>query len=68
MIFEAAMRMDEWAGDGDHGDSFGVNIDELTACRNDHEFGLVSGMCGYKGVRPITSRMVDVLGQELDVD
>ena len=28
----------------------GAKIDVLPACRNDHEYGLVSGMCGYEKV------------------
>lgn len=52
VIFEMAMQQDEWAGDGSHRDVFGENIDRLVACRNDHEFGFVAGMCGYKRIEP----------------
>lgn len=65
-IFEKAMERDEWAGDSDHRDIFGEEIDQLAACRNDHEFGFVAGMCGYKRVRPVSSRFVDLFGRELD--
>lgn len=59
MIFEKAMLQDEWAGDGEHREVFGEDIDELAVCRNDHEFGFVAGMCGYKRVRPSSSTFVD---------
>jgi len=55
MIFEKAMEGDEWAGDGEDREVFGEEIDELAVCRNDHEFGFVGGMCGYKRVRPASS-------------
>jgi GNAT superfamily N-acetyltransferase len=66
MIFEKAMERDEWAGDGHHRELFGEEIDELVVCRNDHEFGFVAGMCGYKRVRPVSSRFVDVFGREVE--
>lgn len=46
----AALDQDEWAGDGSHRDWFGDEIDQLSVCRNDHEFGFVSGMFTYKRV------------------
>lgn len=64
-IFERAMEEDEWAGDASHRDIFGADIDALVACRNDHEFGFVAGTCGYKRVRPASSRFVDMSGREL---
>lgn len=67
-IFERAMEQDDWAGDGCHRDTFGEDIDKLVACRNDHEFGFVAGMCGYKRVQPASSRFVDLSGRELDPD
>lgn len=67
-IFERAMEQDDWAGDGCHRDTFGEDIDKLVACRNDHEFGFVAGMCGYKRVTPASSRLVDLSGRELDFD
>lgn len=45
--FEAAMACDERAGDGHHRREYGDRIDALPACRNDHEFGFASRMCGY---------------------
>lgn len=57
-IFEKAMDRDEWAGDGLHREVFSDQIDELVACRNDHEFGFAAGMCGYKRVRPHWSRSI----------
>lgn len=57
-IFERAMEQDDWAGDGSHRDIFGEDIDKLVACRNDHEFGFVAGTCGYKRVKPASSRLV----------
>ncbi|KAH8756589.1 hypothetical protein F5883DRAFT_503515 [Diaporthe sp. PMI_573] len=67
-IFERAMEQDEWAGDGAHRGIFWEDIDALVACRNDHEFGFVAGVCGYKRVRPSSSRFVDLSGRELDLD
>lgn len=58
-IFEQAMNQDEWAGDGGHRESFEKDIDKLVACRNDHEFGFVAGMCGYKRVTPGSSNLID---------
>lgn len=52
-LFEMAMQQDELAGDGEHREIFGDGIDKLPTCRNDHEFGFVSGMCGYKRVSNI---------------
>lgn len=50
MLFKSAMDLDEWAGDGMHVDFFEGEIAKLPACRNDHEFGFVSGMCGYRRI------------------
>lgn len=60
MIFQKAMESDEWAGDGGHREIFGEDIDKLVVCRNDHEFGFVAGMCGYKRVTPASSSFVDI--------
>lgn len=69
MIFERAMKQDEWAGGGYQREVFGRDIDELVVCRNDHEFGFVAGMCGYKRVRPASSRFfADSSGREHDPD
>ncbi|KAH7152819.1 hypothetical protein EDB81DRAFT_881777 [Dactylonectria macrodidyma] len=51
MVFEKAMSEDQWAGDGTHEEDFKPH-EALPVCRNDHEFGFVSGMCGYKRVTP----------------
>ncbi|KAK7960339.1 hypothetical protein PG988_011553 [Apiospora saccharicola] len=52
MIFERAMSQDEWPSiwNKDFRDIF--SDDNLPECRNDLEFGFVSGMCGYKRVSP----------------
>jgi ribosomal protein S18 acetylase RimI-like enzyme len=65
MIFERAMNNDEWAGDGDLEELFGKEIAELPECRNDHEFGFVSGMCGYKRVSQILH--VSITGEPIEV-
>ncbi|KAH8722276.1 hypothetical protein BGZ61DRAFT_586895 [Ilyonectria robusta] len=62
-IFERAMNQDEWAGDGEHMEVFEEEIKGLATCRNDHEFGFVAGMCGYKRIS--TVRYVDMLGREI---
>jgi hypothetical protein len=66
MLFESAMHQDELAGDGFHLDVYKGNIEVLPECRNDYEFGFVSGMCGYKRVSNIG--YVSLLGQPLDDD
>ncbi|TRX96470.1 hypothetical protein FHL15_002742 [Xylaria flabelliformis] len=48
MIFDRAIDSDEWAGDGTFMEIFADNINQLPTCRNDHEFGFVSSMCGYE--------------------
>ncbi|KAK0119471.1 hypothetical protein ONS95_010919 [Cadophora gregata] len=48
-IFEFARDQDEWAGDGEHRETFGDEIDALPKCRNDHEFGFVALACGVPG-------------------
>ncbi|KAJ6112318.1 hypothetical protein N7523_008379 [Penicillium sp. IBT 18751x] len=50
MLFQRAMESDELAGDPLHMETFGDQILQLPECRNDHEFGFVSGMCGYERV------------------
>lgn len=54
------MEHDQWAGDGSHREVFAEDIDKLAVCMNDHEFGFVAGMCGYKRVRAASS--VDFFG------
>ncbi|KIW17273.1 hypothetical protein PV08_04464 [Exophiala spinifera] len=65
-ICRAAMEQDEWMGDGCYQEVMGDEIAKLPECRNDHEFGYVSGMCGYRRIclRP----MVDMMGNRLDED
>ncbi|KAG8161066.1 hypothetical protein KVR01_009330 [Diaporthe batatas] len=67
-IFERAMGQDEWAGEGSYLEIFGgEDMDALVPCRNDHEFGFVAGMCGYRRVTP-GPRLVDMFGRELGPD
>jgi hypothetical protein len=47
MIFKQAMESDEFAGNSSHFDAHKDRISKLRRCRNDHEFGFVSGLCGY---------------------
>ena len=65
MLFAGAMNQDEWAGDGMHLDSHEDEIKKLRVCRNDHEFGFVSGMCGYKRISTI--QYTDCYGRELEI-
>jgi hypothetical protein len=44
MLFEKAME------DPLHMETFEDEIQQLPECRNDHEIGFVSGMCGYESV------------------
>jgi len=53
LVFDAAMDQDLFAGSGDHYRAFRDEIEQLPECRNDHEFGFVSGMCGFKRVNQI---------------
>ncbi|KAN0083849.1 hypothetical protein V8E54_002937 [Elaphomyces granulatus] len=53
MLFQRAMESDELAGDPLHLETFEDDIKRLPICRNDHEFGFVSGMCGYKRISNI---------------
>ncbi|KAI0099041.1 hypothetical protein GGR51DRAFT_536560 [Nemania sp. FL0031] len=50
MLFDRAIDQDEWAGDGTMMETFEDDINQLPACRNDHEFGFVRAMCGYEDV------------------
>lgn len=67
MIFKDAMEEDNWAGDGNHWDVFKDDIRKLPACRNDHEFGFVSGMCGFKRVTHIKYVSART-GEPIDID
>lgn len=64
MLFQGAMNEDELAGDGTHVETFGEDVTELPECRNDHEFGFVSGMCGYRRISQI--RYVSMMGEPID--
>jgi hypothetical protein len=46
MIFNYAMEQDQFSGDRQHWDIFHEQISKLPECRNDHEYGFVSAMCG----------------------
>jgi hypothetical protein len=48
ILFERAMESDELAGDPLHIETFEDEIQQLLECRNNHEFGFASGICGYK--------------------
>ncbi|RYC61568.1 hypothetical protein CHU98_g4642 [Xylaria longipes] len=50
MLFDRTIDQDEWAGDGTMMETFEDDINQLPACRNDHEFGFVRAMCGYEEV------------------
>jgi hypothetical protein len=65
-ICRDAMQQDEWTGDGEHLGIFSEEIAKLPECRNDHEFGYVSGMCGYRRICLRTT--VDIMGNRLDED
>ena len=54
MLFEKTIKSDKWAGHGSYLDMDIVEDDgeELPDCRNDGEFGFVSGMCGYERISP----------------
>jgi hypothetical protein len=55
MLFRWAMESDELAGNPSHLrlEAFEAKICQVPACPNDHEFGFVSGMCGYERLSPI---------------
>ena len=65
-ICREAIQQDKWTGDGQHQEIFSEEIANLPECRNDHEFGYVSGMCGYRRIclRPTE----DMMGNRLDED
>jgi ribosomal protein S18 acetylase RimI-like enzyme len=50
MLFQRAVESDELVGDSLHPETLSTEICRLPECRNDHEFGFVSGMCGYERV------------------
>jgi hypothetical protein len=65
-ICNGAMEQDEFMGDGHYQEILSDVIAKLPECRNDHEFGYVSGMCGYRRISPV--RNVDMMGNTLDED
>jgi hypothetical protein len=50
MLFQRAVESDKLVGDSLHPETLSAEICRLPECRNDHEFGFVSGMCGYERV------------------
>ena len=64
-VFERAMVCDEWTGagylKGYIRKMYGDKLDALPVCRNDEEYGFVSGLCGYDKVN--TKGFVDVFGK-----
>ncbi len=50
MLFDRVINQDEWAGDKTMMETFEDDINQLPACRNDHEFGFVRAMCGYEEI------------------
>ncbi|KIW33877.1 uncharacterized protein PV07_00692 [Cladophialophora immunda] len=65
-ICREAIKEDKWTGGGEYQEIIGEEIGNLPECRNDCEFGYVSGMCGYRRIclRPT----VDMMGNRLDED
>ncbi|KAE8310994.1 hypothetical protein BDV41DRAFT_543273 [Aspergillus transmontanensis] len=57
MLFRQAMDSDELAGDSLFQDEHGPLIEQLVTCRNDHEFGFVSSMCGYRDVAKLSASL-----------
>lgn len=66
ILFEEAMYANQWSGDVTHQGIFQDKIEELPACRNDDEFGFVSGMCGY--IRVSNGPSIDMLDDLSDTD
>ena len=48
-LFEASKAWSSAAGDGRFDEICKDRIDEIPECRNDHEYGFVSAMCGFEG-------------------
>ncbi|UKZ76094.1 hypothetical protein TrVFT333_003790 [Trichoderma virens FT-333] len=65
-LFARAMDESLWAGGGIIWDLYADEMEALSACRNDDEFGFVSGLCGYKRVRRV--QYVSMTGIPLDDD
>jgi hypothetical protein len=53
MIFQWAVQADEFAGEGSLGEDWAEELEDLPTCRNDHEFGYLSGRCGYWQIEPV---------------
>ncbi|KAF4947806.1 hypothetical protein FGADI_10139 [Fusarium gaditjirri] len=66
MVFDKALQRGGYLGEGDHQFLFGDEIVNSPECRNDYEFGFVSGMCGYRRIS--TVRYVDMFGNPIDKD
>ena len=64
-IYTRAMEQDEWTGDGTYQETFSEDIANLPECRNDLEFGYVSGMCGFRRIS--LTKNVDVRGDLLEM-
>lgn len=60
------MEQGEWTGDGFYQELYGQDISNLPECRNDLEFGYVSGQCGYRRIS--SARYVDMMNNTLDED
>ncbi len=65
-VCRSAMEQDECTGSGEHQELFSEDIAKLPGCRNDLEFGYVSGRCGDKRIS--LTENVDVMGNPLDED
>jgi GNAT superfamily N-acetyltransferase len=66
MLFQKALQQGEYSGDGNHQVVFGDEIVKMPECRNDYEFGFVSGMCGYRTISAV--QYVDMFGNPIDKD
>ena len=65
-VCKAAMDADEWTGDGTLMEDPSPYLVTLPRCRNDHEYGFVSGMCGYRRIS--RNHFKDRMGYTLDED
>lgn len=65
-ICDSAIGRDKWTEDGNHEETFSEDIATLPECRNDHEFGYMSGMCGYRRIS--LTRNVGMMGNTVDED
>lgn len=60
------MEQDELVEDGAYQATFAKDVAKLPQCRNDLEFGYVSGTCGYRRISMV--HHVDSCGNTLDED